>query len=384
MKNIALVVYGRFPTERAYGSHIIDTANGFLENGLKVTVLYSKTNNQKSLHINPEEYYKSININFVEVENLDFTKYKLYEFLPKIFQKAFWTIGAYFWSIKLGSYLDGVDTIWSTNPNVLFRYRNKNKTVIYEKHGAGKRFQKYTVKKISKNKNVFFVGTSKTSYKELLALSPDNTIYLTNGVNLNNYNNHKIPKKSNKLNIGYIGMLETYGVDKGVKKAFQELKEISHEFNFKLTLIGGPKNKIDEIVHQFDDSEVELDYKYKIPKNEVPTNIQKLDIGIVPYPDEYHMSNYASPMKIFEYAAGNVVILSSDIKSNLELSETGLGIIYFKAGDFDDFKNKIIDLLKDDTLRSSLINKSEKNIEQFSIKNRIEKLINFCVRSSIG
>ena len=384
MKNIALVVYGRFPTERAYGSHIIDTANGFLENGLNVTVLYSKTNNQKSLHINPEEYYKSTNINFVEVENLDFTKYKLYEFLPKIFQKAFWTIGAYFWSIKLGSYLDGVDTIWSTNPNVLFRYRNKNKTVIYEKHGAGKRLQKYTVKKISKNKNVFFVGTSMTSYKELFALSPDNTIYLTNGVNLNNYNNQKSPKESSKLNIGYIGMLETYGVDKGVKEAFQKLKEISNEFNFKLTLIGGPKNKIDEIVNQFDDSEVELDYKYKIPKNEVPSNIQKLDIGIVPYPDEYHMSNYASPMKIFEYAAGNVVILSSDIKSNLELSETGLGIIYFKAGNFDDFKNKIIDLLKDDTLRSSLINKSEKNIEQFSIKNRIEKLINFCVRSSIG
>ena len=31
MKNIGIIVYGRFPTEKAYGSHIIDIANGFLE-----------------------------------------------------------------------------------------------------------------------------------------------------------------------------------------------------------------------------------------------------------------------------------------------------------------------------------------------------------------
>ena len=40
MKNIGLIVYGRFPTEKAYGSHIIDTANGFLQNECKVTIFF--------------------------------------------------------------------------------------------------------------------------------------------------------------------------------------------------------------------------------------------------------------------------------------------------------------------------------------------------------
>ena len=43
MKNIGIIVYGRFPTEKAYGSHVIDIADGFLENNCNVNVFYSKT-----------------------------------------------------------------------------------------------------------------------------------------------------------------------------------------------------------------------------------------------------------------------------------------------------------------------------------------------------
>ena len=179
-------------------------------------------------------------------------------------------------------------------------------------------------------------------------------------------------------------MLETYGEDKGVKKAFLELKDIAKDYDFKLTLIGGPKEKIDEIVEEFKDTNIELLYKYKIPKNQVPKYIKNLDIGIVPYPSEFHMTNYASPLKIFEYAAGNAAILSSDIKSNLELRDTQLGITYFNAGDYVDFNKKITKLISDDDFRNSLIENSKKNINNYSLKNRIEVLINFCVRSSIG
>ena len=274
--------------------------------------------------------------------------------------------------------------MWSTNPNLLISHISNHERIIYEKHGAGKFIQKYVVKKLSKYKNVFFVGTSKTSYYELLSLSPERTIHLTNGVNLNSYKTKEFHEKKLKLNIGYIGMLETYGEDKGVKKAFLELKNIAKDYDFKLTLIGGPKEKIDEIVEEFQDTNIELFYKYKIPKNQVPEYIKNLDIGIVPYPNEFHMTNYASPLKIFEYAAGNAAILSSDIKSNLELNDTQLGITYFKAGDYIDFREKITKLILDDDFRNSLIENSKKNINNFSLKNRIELLINFCVRSSIG
>ena len=384
MKNIGIIVYGRFPTEKAYGSHVIDTAVGFIENQCNVSVFYSKTSNIKTLDTSPEEYYENSKINFIEVKNYDFTKLFFYDLLPNIIQKIFWTLGAFFWSKKLGRNLKQIDTLWSTNPNLLINHVSNFERIIYEKHGAGRFIQKYVVKKLSNHENVFFVGTSKTSYNELSSLSPNRTIYLTNGVDLSSYTVKEVYKKKSKLNIGYIGMLETYGKDKGVKEAFLELKNIAKDYDFKLTLIGGPSEKIDEIVDEFKETNIELFYKYKIPKNQVPKYIKNLDIGIVPYPNEFHMSNYASPLKIFEYAAGSAAILSSDIKSNLELRETQLGITYFKAGDYIDFNKKIKKLILDDDFRNSLIENSKNNIKYYSLKNRIESLINFCVRSSTG
>ena len=384
MKNIGIIVYGRFPTEKAYGSHIIDTANCILHNECNVSVFYSKTSNRKTLDIDPEEYYGNSKINFIEVKNYDFTKLFFYALLPNIIQKIFWTLGAFFWSKKLKGYLKHVDTLWSTNPNLLINPVSNYERIIYEKHGAGKFIQRYVVKKLSKYENVFFVGTSKTSYNELSNLSPNRTIYLTNGVDLSSYKVEGSHEKKSKLNIGYIGMLETYGEDKGVKEAFLELKDIAKDYDFKLTLIGGPNEKIDEIVKEFEETNIELFYKYKIPKNQVPKYMKNLDIGIVPYPNEFHMSNYASPLKIFEYAAGSAAILSSDIKSNLELKETQLGITYFRAGDYIDFNKKIKKLISDDNFRYSLIENSKNNIEYYNLKNRIGSLINFCVRSSTG
>ena len=100
-------------------------------------------------------------------------------------------------------------------------------------------------------------------------MNQKNTIYLTNGVNLNDYVTQNTSMEDNKLNIGYIGMLETYGKDKGVKNAFMVLKNIAEEYNLKLTLIGGPEEKIDEIVEEFSNSSIEFIHKYKISKNQI-------------------------------------------------------------------------------------------------------------------
>ena len=179
-------------------------------------------------------------------------------------------------------------------------------------------------------------------------------------------------------------MLETYGKDKGVKDAFQQIKKLPDAHKIKATLVGGPEQKIDEIVNEFKGSKIEFSYSDKIPKNEVPNAMKKLDIGIVPYPEETHMTNYASPMKIFEYAASSTVVLASDIKSNFELQDTDLGILYYKAGDFDDFRNKLLLLINNSELRNKLLLKSQINIENYSLQKRFQTLIDFCVRSSNG
>tara|TARA_Y100000768_G_scaffold227239_1_gene171546 strand:- start:1379 stop:2524 length:1146 start_codon:yes stop_codon:yes gene_type:complete len=381
MNNIALIVYGRFPTEKAYGSHIIDVANGFLKNGLKVDVIYSKTFNSKTIYQDPVNYYKNSDINFHEFDNFDFTSLKFYKILPKILQKLIWNLGAIYWGKKLNKIISNYDAVWSTNPNVLFGLKFSNCHKIYEKHGAARYFQKLIIKKISKFEKYVFVGTTKTSFNELKKLNKNNTIYLTNGVDINTYTSET---KESNLNIGYIGMLETYGKDKGVRKAFKILKELSQDYEFEITLIGGPNEKIDEIKNDFKNYTGEINFQYRIPKDEVPYQMSKLDIGLVPYPNDFHMSNYASPMKIFEYASAQVVVLASDIKSHLELDDFQLGIHFFKESNDKSLKKELIRLITDKNLRENLISKSNKNIKNFTWEIRNKKLIDFCVRSSIG
>mgnify|MGYP001247510942 CR=1 FL=1 len=110
-------------------------------------------------------------------------------------------------------------------------------------------------------------------------------------------------------------MLETYQNDKGVADSFKVLKKLAHNYDISITLIGDPENYRQAIDKEFVDSGVKYLSKKRVPLGEVAKEISKLDIGIVPYPSEYHMETYASPMKIFEYAAAGAVIVASDIKN---------------------------------------------------------------------
>ena len=195
---------------------------------------YSKTSNSKTIDEQPSSYYQNSNINYIEVENYDFTKFYLYQVLPNV-AKNFMVCRCLSLVKKLVKHIDEIDILWTTNPNLFLRFKKLDKKLIYEKHGAGKYLQKIVIRQLSKFDNTYFVGTSKTSYFELKSLLDNRSIYLTNGVNTSEFKHEAV--KSPKLNIGYVGMLETYGIDKS-KKAFDELKSIATKYNFKLTLVG--------------------------------------------------------------------------------------------------------------------------------------------------
>ena len=376
-KHIGLLVYGRFPTEKAYGGHVFEVAKSFSELDIKTTIFYSKTNNKKTIYEDPNIFYGiNSNINFVEINNFDFTKFKYYEFLPEFLKKIFWSIGSVLWSkFHLNHFLD-CDLLWSTNPNVLTPFRKKDKVLIYEKHGAAKYFQKYSIKILSKYQSCVLVGSSKTSYDELNTLNNKNAIFLPNGVDLNRY----LPNTkqfSSPINIGYIGMLETYQIDKGVFDAFKILKKISESYNISITLIGDPESYRNEIDKEFANSGIKYTSKKRVPLGEVANEISKLDIGIIPYPSDHHMETYASPMKMFEYAAAGVVIVASNIKSHTDLHELNLGIKYFEKDNYQDFEDKIKELLENKNLIEKLHKLSVDNIEKLSWSNRSKKLIDF-------
>ena len=382
-KKIAIITYARFPSEMAYGNHLIQIANSFIDNGFNVSIYYPKTYNTKTIDERPEKYYGvKREIAFKEINNFDITSYSIYNFLPSFLKKIIYSLNTFIWSIKLKKYFDDENYVWSTNPNILLIVKKFFDVTIYEKHGVAKFIQKFSISKLKKDKNVYLIAVTKQSLNDLNK-SINKPLYLPNGVDRELFK--PVVSKNEIIKIGYIGFLETYGIDKGVLSSVKEIAEINNKVTTNTLIVGGPKKKLDEITDYIEKINQKENFTIKdfVPHTKVPELISNLNIGIVPYPNDEHMSLYASPLKIFEFASCGIPVLLSNIKSHIELAELDLGLEFFQHDDFDDFRNKLESLVLNDELRTELSKKSLKNIDKLSWSSRTKKII-ASVRSSTG
>lgn len=374
-KKVAVITFARFPSEMAYGIHLVQIAKSFVENNCDVNIYYPKTYNLKTISQQPSNYYKiNSDINFKEIGNLDITSYKIYSIAPKILQKFAYSINTFVWGYKVRKNLENEDFLWSTNPNLILILKSLFKKSFYEKHGEARYIQKFSISKLKRDKDVQMIGITKKSYEELSdSINPP--IYLPLGVDRKLF----FPKnlETSHLTIGYVGMLETHNVDKGVLNACKEIVKLNNDFETKTIIVGGPNKKLEEIKKfvEINNKSSYFEINKFVPHEEVPEIISKFDIGIVPYPNNKHMNLYASPMKIFELASCGVPILASDIESHLELESLNLGIVYFNHQNFDDFNEKLINLIKDEKLRAELTEKSLDNIDKLSFANRAKEIL---------
>ena len=287
---IAIALYARFPTEMAYGNHVIQIAKAFTKNNCEVNIYYPETYNSKTLDVSPEVFYGVLeNVKYIMVKNRDITSYKIYDLLPKVLRKLFFSVNTLIWSRKLRKN-NNEQFLWSTNPNILSVAQKFFTNIIYEKHGEAKYIQKISISRLKKNKNALLIGVTKESFKQL-SKNFSKTLYLPNGVDEELF----FPKQNtngDEITIGYLGMLETYGVDKGVLDAVVKIDELNSQYSINTKIIGGPKNKLNEIKTFVSNSRYKDKYYIDdfISHKDVPSFISQFDIGIVPYPDSKHMS----------------------------------------------------------------------------------------------
>ena len=355
MKNkvINLLVFGRFPTERAYGVHVVSVAKAYSKLGYKTTIFYPSTDNEKTIRSHPNEYFENKDIDYKEVHHTDITKYLLYKILPKSIQGLFWSITAYLWSKKIKHLINDSEQIfWSTNPILLLGSYLDSNYIIFELHGRARKIQAIALKLLDRKaaSKSIFISSSEYGYQDLSKRGLKTNIqYLPNGVDLETFYpssdlNNKDLNNNNCLHLGYVGQLETYGVDKGmylvVDSLIKAIKETPHKEgcgSVKISIIGGPEKSVEELDKYLKEiqinlpTRIDINYLGQKKQSELQSFISGFDIGIVPYPKEEHIALYSSPMKIFEYAACGVAIIASDIPAHRSLEQLGLGLELYKA-----------------------------------------------------
>ena len=221
-KNINFLVFGRFPTERAYGVHVVSNAKSFQKYG-NVKIVYPSTNNSKTINTDPKEYFsKSEGIIFEQVDFYDITKNILFKISPNFLKQFLWLLFTYLFGKKVSRIIPNKNSeiVWSTSSVLLYSASKKNHQLIFELHGRARKIQSYFLKKLYK-KNYFrkiFISTSEFGTNDLYNRGiKNNLFFMPNGVDTDLFRpKHPHDSNEDKLNIGYVGQLHTYGIEKGI------------------------------------------------------------------------------------------------------------------------------------------------------------------------
>ena len=88
---------------------------------------------------------------------------------------------------------------------------------------------------------------------------------------------------SSEIIVGYAGMLETYGFDKGMLSTVTEMLKVMDDTNFKVVIIGGPEYKINEIKNIVNQSNIDnFEFISRLPQNQLAEKLDNLILAWCP------------------------------------------------------------------------------------------------------
>ncbi len=187
---------------------------------------------------------------------------------------------------------------------------------------------------------------------------------IENGTDVNHF--RPINKEEAKKRVGldpdclYIGFIGNFAVWQGVTFILKIIPGVLKEFsNVRFLLVGDgfEMGEVKRKVREFKGDNVKV--TGFVPYKEANLYINSFDIGLAPYIKDIGFS----PLKIRDYAACGVPIISSKIKGAQFVEDTGIGIL-FPVGDVEALSESIKKLIKDTDLRKNMGHKGRKLAEE--------------------
>lgn len=159
----------------------------------------------------------------------------------------------------------------------------------------------------------------------------------------------------NKLVLGFIGFMHNWH---GLSNVIDILTHQKMN-NVHLLFIGdGPaKKSLTDLVEQ-KNLQSRVTFTGTIERDDVKNYISAFDIALQP-----DVTDYASPLKLFEYMHLGKAIVAPDGNNIKEILTDGEDAILFKAGNMDAFSDTLIKLCQDEKLREKLGKNAQATVE---------------------
>ncbi|MPW38608.1 glycosyltransferase [Thermococcus sp. 101 C5] len=154
--------------------------------------------------------------------------------------------------------------------------------------------------------------------------------------------------------LGYVGVLREW-VD--LTPVYQAIKDLE---NVKILIVGeeGGLEKNKKLVKEYG-IEDKVIFAGTVPYTEVPQYISAMDVCLIPFKPNA-ISQNAVPLKLFEYMACEKPVISTELSGVKAVA--GDRVIY--ASNKEEYREKILELYKDEELRTKLGKEGRKFIKE--------------------
>lgn len=374
---IIYVANARIPTEKAHGIQIMKMCEAFADNGLEVELVVPKRFN--TIKEDPFNYYGVRKV----------FKVKKLPCLDLIFLDRF--LGNFpFWLQTCSFLLASKLYLVFRNYNVLYTRERLTglffKNFVLEIHSLPEKIRPMHLKVWRKAKSlVVLTGFIKKELIELgipekkILVSPDGVDVAQFDISINKEDARKIlGLPIDKKLVGYVGMLKTLEMSKGVDVAIEAAGLFRD--NTVLVIVGGTKGDI-EFYKKFARDrgfQEKIIFVNKVSHNLIPKYLKAFDIVIAPFPSNRHYNFYMSPLKLFEYMASKRPIVATRLPSIKEVLNSENSILV-APGDQRLLAKGIETILEKHDLAHKLSEQAFKDVGNYTWQKRAESIIKFTI-----
>ena len=364
---ISYITYQSFPAETANSIQTISNILEIVKQGHEISLVFpnrEKDSNGKLKEL--QEYY-----NFVE----EFEVHRLKHYLPfgriKIFNKFFFHISHFLWSFfvsNLNKDYSSADLILTRSDWIFYFFSRRKKNIIFECHTESK-LRNILMKRSLMNENskiVYITKSLENKYKNLQA-KKEQGIVLESGYREDLFSKSlvKVPNQ-----VVFVGNLLRFGKSRDIEFLIDCFKN-QKLHKYSLIIVGGPAGYVEELRKKLDKNQGKnIRFTGRLNQKQTSKLLLESEVGILINSNtNINSLKHTSPLKYYEYLAAKlkVVAIDFDAHKNLPLADN---IKFFDGGNEEHFINALLST-------SSLRHIEENEIQKYSYKARIKKLIDF-------
>lgn len=332
------IANARLPTEKAHGYQICKMCEAFAQNDVKVTLFHPQryqtdiTLKEKNIF----QYYRIAEIFEIRtLNNLDLIV--LNKWLPSQIFPFLFLFNSILWALYavLEAKKENADLYFTRDITVAFWLTKLGLPTICEVHTIPNKLRKWFLQQLKNNCNLkLFVVLTSFLKKELLNLGfSEQQIHIApDSVDLSMFKDlptkqecrQKLGLPEHRKIIGYIGRFRTMEMEKGIPELVQAMGKLPclNGQEPLLLCVGGPMDVVDnylKLAEQFNVPLERLKFCDRIPNHKVPYWIKTFDLALAPFPNLPHYAYFMSPLKIFEYMAAKIPIITTNLPSLQEV-----------------------------------------------------------------